>query len=239
MNKKLKIFSIIILIVFAIIIVFGACYLNDYYHAEDEISNYLNGTDNVTVVKTEHGLFLNGSGEENVLIFYPGAKVEYTSYLPLLMNLSNSGVDCYLVEMPFNIAFLGKDYADDIVNNNSFSYENYYLCGHSLGGVVASSYAGENDDKVKGLILLASYPTDTTNVPVLSIYGSKDSVLNHEKYEESEKLMNNFTEYVIEGGNHAQYAFYGNQDKDTAADISRDEQVRITVNKIMDFINNS
>ena len=110
--KKKSIIVIILIIVLAVF-AYGIYYVNDYYHADDTANQYLNGTGNVTVIKQDEGLLLDGPGNDTALIFYPGAKIEYTSYLPMITHLSERGVDCYLVEMPFNLAFLGKDLAGD------------------------------------------------------------------------------------------------------------------------------
>ena len=231
MNKKL--ITALILIIILAIVAFGAYYVNDYYHADESVNEYLNGTDNVTVKKIENGLFLDGPSKDTALIFYPGAKVEYTSYMPLLMKLSNDGVDCFLVEMPFNIAFFGEDSASKILDD--YDYNHTYISGHSLGGVVASQYLNKTD-KIDGLILLDSYPTKHIKKPVLSIYGSEDNVLNYEKYNESKPLMDNLTEIIIDGGNHAQVGNYGIQDGDGAAKISSQKQQGLTAKAMDDFI---
>ncbi len=59
-------------------------YVNDYYHSDESINKYLRGNEQVTVSEIADGLFVDGAGEEAAVIFYPGAKVEYTAYLPLL-----------------------------------------------------------------------------------------------------------------------------------------------------------
>ena len=135
MNKIIKIGIILFLIVFV-----GGffVYAQFYYHAEKTATDYLNGTDDVNVSKISKGLFLDGYGNNTTIIFYPGAKVEYTSYLPLFTNLASKGIDCYLVEMPFNLAFFGTNSADDIIKNSS--YQHYFMAGHSLGGAMAGSY---------------------------------------------------------------------------------------------------
>ena len=233
MDKKLKIAIIVIL---ALVLGYAAFYLTDYYHAEKTATDYMNGTDNVSVVKTSNGLLLDGQGNDTALIFYPGAKVEYTSYLPMFTQLASQGIDCYLVEMPFNIAFFGTDSADDIIKNSS--YDHYFKAGHSLGGVVASSYVNKTDN-IDGLILLASYPTQEVNKPVLSIYGSNDNVFSHDKYEEAKPLIkSNFTEFIINGGNHAQFAYYGNQSGDGIANISASNQQNQCVSEIIKCIEN-
>lgn len=239
MNKKLKVILYAILIIIIALLIFSVYYVNDYYHAESSVASYLNGNENVTVEKTSNGYYLDGPGTDNALIFYPGAKVEYTSYIPLLMNISNSGVDCFIVEMPFNIAFFGKDNADNIIDNSSYNYSNWYLSGHSLGGSVSSMYTVDNKDKVDGLILLAAYPTDNISTRTLLIYGSMDNILNKKNYEDSKTYLHgNYSEVIIDGANHAQFAFYGKQDGDNNASITRDEQINKTTDTIIEFITN-
>ena len=239
MNKKLKMALYIILALVIIIAGFSIWYLTDYSHADASVNAYLNGTDNVSVEKIDNGLFLDGPGNESALIFYPGAKIEYTAYLPLFTELANDGVDCFIVEMPFNLAFFGLDSADSIVSNSNFTYDKWYISGHSLGGVVASYYLTNHSTDYDGLILLASYPAeDLNNVSVLSIYGSNDKVFNKETYDKSKGLMDyNLTEYVINGGNHAQFASYGNQAGDGVATISSENQRKQTEKEILEFIN--
>ena len=239
MNKKLKMALYIILALVIIIAGFSIWYLTDYSHADASVNAYLNGTDNVSVEKIDNGLFLDGPGNDSALIFYPGAKIEYTAYLPLFTELANDGVDCFIVEMPFNLAFFGLDSADSIVSNSNFTYDKWYISGHSLGGVVASYYLTNHSTDYDGLILLASYPAeDLNNVSVLSIYGSNDKVFNKETYDKSKGLMDyNLTEYVINGGNHAQFASYGNQAGDGVATISGENQRKQTEKEILEFIN--
>lgn len=231
MNKKIKIAIVVILL---LILGFALFYINDYYHAEKVAVDSLNSSDNVSVIKTSNGMLLDGPGNDTALIFYPGAKVEYTSYAPLFMNLSSQGVDCYLVEMPFNLAFLGQNSADEIIDDGNYSH--YFLSGHSLGGVMAASYVN-NTNKTDGLILFASYSTSEIEKPVLSIYGSEDKVLNVEEYNESKEFIDdNLTEFEIPGANHAQFGYYGNQSGDGTAKISAESQQGQCVNEIIDFI---
>ena len=230
MKKKILIILTFILV---FIIGYGICYISDYYHADSTAKSYINGSENVTVLKTSNGLLINSSGNDTALIFYPGAKIEYTSYLPLLTQIANNNIDCFLVEMPFNLAIFGKNSADDIIDN--YNYTNYYISGHSLGGSIASQYVHETN-KTNGLILFESYPTDKIDKPVLSIYGSEDKVLNKEKYYKSKVFMENLTERVIKGGNHAQVGNYGNQTGDGAATISPSQQQKESVDAVLEFL---
>lgn len=232
MKKKILIvMSIILIALFA----YGIYYVNDYTHADSVAKEYLNVNGSVKVSESSNGLFIDGKGNDTALIFYPGAKIEYISYLPLLCQLANDGVDCYLVEMPFNLAFLDPDSANEIIDTTNYSH--YFLAGHSLGGVSAASYVNSSD-KCDGLILLASYPTQEIYKPALSVYGSEDKVLNMEKYNEAKPLLKNLTEIIILGGNHAQFGNYGNQTGDGIANISSKSQQKQCDLKIIEFINN-
>ena len=140
-----------------------------------------------------------------------------------------------LVEMPYNLAVFNSNAAGDIMKEFK-KIENWYIGGHSLGGAMASSFAAEHEGDLKGLVLLAAYPTDKLEIPVLSIYGSEDGVLNREKYDDSIGLAENLIEIVIKGGNHAQFGNYGEQSGDGKATISKEEQWNQTVKQILNFI---
>ena len=226
-------------IILFIIIFFGGffVYAQFYYHAEETATNYMNGTEDVNVTKISNGLFLDGYGNDTAIIFYPGAKVEYSSYLPLFVDLSSKGIDCYLVEMPFNLAFFGIDSADEIIENSD--YDHYFIAGHSLGGAMACNYVNKTDKKIDGLIFLSSHSAVGIDVPVLSIRGTNDGVINLTSYEKAKSLLhNNFTEIIINGGNHAQFGYYGNQTGDGQANITAKSQQDQSVAAIMKFIEN-
>ena len=233
MNKKLKIGIVIFLIVFI-----GGFFVYDqfYYHAEKTATDLLEGTDDVNVSETSNGLFLDGYGNDTTIIFYPGAKVEYTSYLPLFTDLASKGIDCYLVKMPFNLAFFGINSADEIIDNTD--YDHYFFAGHSLGGAMASIYVNETDNDIDGLIYLSSHSPAEIHVPVLSIRGTNDGVINLEGYHEAKSLMmDNYTEIIINGGNHANFGYYGNQSGDGIASITAESQQDQSVEAILNFIN--
>ncbi|RKI43412.1 carboxymethylenebutenolidase [bacterium D16-51] len=231
-ERKKILFSVLaIIIIFTVIVL----YINDYYHSDESVQKYLDGNGAISVKEISDGLFLDGPGEEAAMIFYPGAKVEYTAYLPLLSKLAGKGIDCFLVKMPCNFAFLGKNKAEKIME--SYSYKEWYLSGHSLGGAMAADYASGHLDALDGIVLLAAYPTkslDSGSFSVVSVYGSGDGVLDMQKVEEGRELMpSDYTEICIEGGNHALFGNYGKQKGDHDAEISREEQQEQTVDAIL------
>ena len=218
-----------LLAILIVLVLASVVYLTDYYPAAED-----DGVFKDVRVSQEEGLMtFDGPGTGSALIFYPGGKVEYSAYAPLMSRLAESGIDCFLVDMPVNLAFFGVDKADEIIETND--YNKWFIGGHSLGGVAAAMYAADHD--LDGLILLASYPTDEIDEPVLSVYGSEDGVLDMEKYEEAKELLpEDSSEVVIAGGNHAQFGDYGEQDGDGVATITADEQQDATVNAILEFV---
>ncbi len=232
-KTKRKIIPVVLLILVLALAGISIWYVNDYYHAVD-VDAALTSSDTVTVSSIDTGMLFDGPGTTDALIFYPGAKVEAAAYAPLLKEIAESGIDCFLVKMPCNLAFFGMNKADDIMAD--YSYEHWYLAGHSLGGAMAASYAGKHLHDLDGLILLAAYSTcDLTEAdfPVISIYGSNDGVLNMEKVAASRDLMpSDYSEHVIEGGNHAGFGSYGAQKGDHDTTISQNEQWRETVSAL-------
>lgn len=220
----------ICILVFVLII--GACtyYVQDYYHTTD--ISALKNVENVKVVQTNFGYFFDGPGKDTALIFYPGAKVEDLSYARLLKMVAQKGVDCFLVHMPCNLAILSPNKAEQV--QKEYSYLHWYMAGHSLGGAMAADYTSGHD--VNGLILLAAYSTKKIDVDVLLIYGTKDKVLNKEKYDSNKKnLPKNYKEVVLNGANHAGFGVYGKQKKDGKASISNNEQITLTSDLIVQF----
>ena len=235
-QKTKRILAILILAVVSLAAA-TALYAGDYYRAGD-VAASLADSDGVAVSAVDEGYFFDGPGEENALIFYPGAKVEETAYAPLLHSLAAQGVDCFLIKMPLRLAIFGMNRADKI--RSEYPYERYYLAGHSLGGAMAANHAAGHPTDYAGLFLLAAYPSkDMTAVsfPVMFIYGENDNVLNREKLEEGFALSPpDYTVTKIAGGNHAGFGVYGAQDGDGKATVSSSEQQHITTAAILSII---
>lgn len=213
-------------------------YTSDSYQPDKTAEAALESSDTVAVTQIRQGWYFDGPGTESALVFYPGGKVEAQAYAELLHALAEGGVDCFLVDMPFNLAFFGVDKAASI--QDAYDFDQWYMGGHSLGGVAAASYAAKHMDQLDGIVLLASYSVDDLNgegFSALSIYGSDDGVLNRSSYDENlANLPDAAVQTVIEGGNHAQFGNYGQQKNDGDAAVSAEEQQRQTVDAILEFV---
>lgn len=228
MKKSIKILVTILIIILLLI---GGCgvgfkvYVDDYYHSDEEATLALT-SEVITITDTQDFITFEPTTCDTGIIFYPGAKVEAESYAPICKKWAEE-MNFYvvIVKMPYNLAILQMDKADEVSNSN---VKQWYMAGHSLGGVAASSYISEHVDAFDGLILFASYSTkdlSNTDLHVLSLYGSNDKVLNLDSYNENKKnLPKDTMEYILYGGNHAQFGSYGFQEGDGYASISSEEQ---------------
>lgn len=215
-----KIIAAMLMLVFALSGAF-LIYASDYMHATNAPLE--------TAELQENGDYYLEGVSDTGIIFYPGAKVEETAYLPLLSKLQKRGYTCILVKMPLRFAILGKNNADKYYDTYP-EIKNWYISGHSLGGAMASDYASENEDAVEGLILLGAYIYGDFNPEnSITIYGENDLNLDKSK-------LGDVNVYALKGANHAGFGYYGNQKGDGKLLITREEQQETATSLIDAFI---
>lgn len=243
-NRKSKIKTVFISIFTLIILAIGLFigYSLDYYEADETAQNLLITTEEVELLNDSPIHFSPTEPSDIGVIFYPGGKVDETAYTPLIQPLAKAGYETFIADMPFHLAVFDVDAADSIIEDNP-QIKQWYVGGHSLGAAMGATYAEDNVDKLAGLFLLAGYSTadlSNLNLPVLALYGTNDQVIDSDKVEEyRSNLPANTTEIEIPGGNHAQFGLYGEQDGDGEATISAEEQLELTVQSILEFIENN
>ena len=240
MKRRTRIILSVCLAVLLVIGIGGYAYVSDYYHADETaLEAMAYQTDSVQAELDGNVTWFVPENPVAGLIFYPGGKVEYTAYAPLLRACAENGILCALVRMPSNLAVLDANAADGLRQEHP-EITTWYIAGHSLGGAMAANYAAAHAEDFDGLILLAAYSTkDLTGTPlrVLSVYGSEDGVMNRESYEKNRaNLPADTTEVVLDGGCHAQFGCYGPQAGDGIPTISGEEQLRQTAEAITVFI---
>ncbi len=223
-HKKLNI--LIGLVIICLALVTG--YVASYYPTDTKVIDEMNQDSSVTV--KDGVVSVEDKSSETGLIFYPGAKVQYTAYTPLMQKIKKSGVSCYIVKMPLNLALLGENRADKVMEAHP-EIKKWYIGGHSLGGAFASKYASKHQKSISGLILLGAYIFgDYPSEKSITIYGSNDKVLHQSKITYKDNV------YVVEGGNHALFGNYGKQRGDGKATITANEQQFQTAALISEFM---
>lgn len=237
-KKKLLIYIPLGLLLAIVVVFFG--YTGNYYHASEYAYSNMTSTEQVTVTVGAHQeiAFVPDNIKAGV-VFYPGGLVEYDAYAPLMMKLAENDILAVVVKMPFKLAMFNSNGAKEAMSDYAYVDE-WYIGGHSLGGVFAAKYASENADSFNGVFLLASYSTEDisdSNLQVLSIYGTSDGVLNMKNYEKSKSnLPSDFKEIIIDGGCHAYFGAYGEQRGDGSPSISVEVQTEETADLICNYI---
>lgn len=168
------------------------------------------------------------------LILYPGARVDPRAYAPLARAVAAEGFQVVIVPMPLNLAFFAPDRALTVVDAFP-GVAQWAVGGHSLGGAMAARFAYRHPAVVEGLVLWASYPAQSDDLSdhelkVVSIYGTRDGLATADEIVTSRPRLPADTRWVaVEGGNHAQFGWYGSQPGDNSATISRAAQQQAVV----------
>ena len=202
----------------------------------------------VTVVKTKQGMqFIpQGRRDSTGLVFMAGALVDPDAYIPFARSLADEGYTTVIVYTPMRFpsypSFTRKAKRRARAFMNDFTDVEWVVGGHSRGGRMASEMVSENPGSYAGLLLIGtSHPreVDLSNqhLPVLKISGSLDGLASPEEIEQFAINLPQETKFVmIEGGNHAQFGWYGRQLGDKKATISRNEQQQQTVKAALSFL---
>jgi len=228
--KKLKRVLLGLLIVVVISTLGFFIWANNPAQPSETALNALS-TDAQVVIRQEDGFitFVPVQARTSTgFIFYPGGRVDYRAYAPVLRKIAEQGYFVALMEVKFNLAYFDINAGDKVIDLYP-QIEHWAVGGHSLGGVAAAEYAGEHPDSIRAIAFWASYPSNDSlkdsNILMMSIYGTNDGLASNEEIEASKALLPAHAQFVpIDGGNHAQFGSYGPQSGDNPATISAEEQ---------------
>lgn len=240
-KSKKKLIGITVLAIFLIAIAAFVYYVSDYYHADNTAIAALTTTESYKVANNDASITFTPIRNQSTtgIIIYPGAKVQAEAYSVLASKLAENGYTTIIVKMPFNLAFFGVNQADEIIAKHG-EISSWVIAGHSLGGVFASEYALNHQNKIKGVIYLAAYPSSNASnasFKALSIRGSLDGLASSNDISQNlNKFPANTTFITIAGGNHYNFGDYGVQQGDNNSTITREEQQNKTVSYIFEFL---
>ena len=157
------------------------------------------------------------------LLFVPGARVDSRAYARVLRPLAEAGYLVAVLKEPFGFSLLDADQGKKVLDvHPEITY--WAVGGHSLGGTTVASLA-DQDERVKGLVLFASYPADNldrTDLKAVSISGAADGFTTPADIEASKGKLPPDTSYVvINGAVHSTFGDYGEQSGDGIASVDR------------------
>ena len=241
-KKTFKIVFVALLILLAAAAAGFAVYFGTAYPADQNAKSAIDHPAAGLIVdhtKKEQIVFMPESGSKVGIVLYPGAKVSFDAYAELAERLALNGYLCALVDMPLHLALLNENAASAVMERFP-NVKEWYLCGHSIGGVAASGYCWKHQESVKGLILLASRikrDFSESELPVLLISASEDGICTPELLAANDTPNPAvFTHIVIDGGCHRYFGSYGEQKSDGTPTISREEQQDQAAGIIKEFI---
>lgn len=225
------------MLLIAMIAISGCSYL-------PEETRYMDST---LILEETGDYILLGSDEalpEKAFLFVPGGFVDPHVYLCWMTELVNRYPDLLVVQLKHasNLAILNSAKVS-LVMKEFDGIESWIIGGHSLGGIVSVFAVAETPDHFDGLILLASWATESRSLQnwetkVLSIYASKDGLATEEEVLSNKAFLPADTEYVrIEGGNHSAFGCYGLQHGDMSADITQAEQQEEMLDAMIHYFN--
>ncbi|MFI3229143.1 MAG: alpha/beta hydrolase [Bacillota bacterium] len=226
-GKKIAIISLIVVVTLVLVCFAGVGIYASDYRTLDENFYYVLEDAGVT----QYDDMVHFEADSDVgLVFYQGGRVDYLAYAPLMQKLQQAGINVFLVDTAYNMACFGINKASAIMEEYT-AITNWYVGGHSLGGVMANVFASNHSDEINGLVMLGIYLSSDYDVEnTITIYGSNDLRVG-------DSVTYTTNVHVIEGGNHAQFGNYGPNDGDGVATITTEEQQNITVELVSAFMN--
>lgn len=172
------------------------------------------------------------------LLLYPGGRVEPSAYVYKLANIAQSGVAVVIPKSPFYMPLLNWTSPSNYTNIVP-SVTEWYVAGHSVGGVRACQVAGDGS-QFKGLVLLGAYcANDISGAgrPVLSIGGDQDKLTTPNDIQKNKHLLPATTKFeTIAGLNHAGFGDYGKQNDDGDMAITDTEARDAITHHITTFV---
>ena len=109
---------IVLVLIFAGLFVAFKIYTGNYYNADNTVISELADdlSEEVHTFTAPEGMVFLPQNQEYraVIVFYPGAKVEYTAYSGLMYRLAERGYICLLPKMADNVALLSVNAVDTL-----------------------------------------------------------------------------------------------------------------------------
>ena len=159
------------------------------------------------------------------LVFVPGARIDARAYANVLRPVAEAGYLVAVLKEPFGFSLLDADHGKKVLDVHP-EITDWAIGGHSLGGSTAASLA-DQDERIKGLVLFASYPADPlvrTDLKAVSISGTADGFTTQADIEATKPNLPPDTSYVvINGAVHSSFGDYGEQSGDGIATVDRTE----------------
>jgi len=222
----------IVVLALVVLVIGGQAVLYIYDgHPLTETGQFMSGAD-FAVSEGDDGSFVfrptnpNGRG----IVVMHGALIKPRSYANTAAFFARRG---YTVFLPYGgLTRLPINAVDDAAARLAeLGIDEWYLIGHSMGGMAALELQRRDAADVRAAALWGSgMPFDYTDVdvPLLFLWADDDGILTAERMESVKKKLPRATRYVtVEGGNHRNFAMYSHQFFDNEGTLDWREQIEL------------
>jgi pimeloyl-ACP methyl ester carboxylesterase len=189
-------------------------------------------------------VFTPAAPRSSGLLLLPGCPVDPVAYAPLGRRIAEQGHLAMIVKIPYRCASLPNLEAqlDRRIHAlaGSSPTTRWVLAGHSRGAAHTARIANARPHDVVAYVLIGtSHPRDRDlsrlAIDVTKVAASNDGVAGPAQFETARLPAS--TRWVrIEGGNHAQFGYYGYQLFDGRATITRETQQAATLAALLDVL---
>lgn len=211
------------------------------YQAKDVTSDLKQAKASVVVQLEEAKIsFFNSQDKSIEVLFFPGGLVDPEAYIPLARILAENGYNTHIIKMPWRMSTKGYNQIKHLFDLNNKD-KTYILGGHSQGAKMAAQFVFENENQIDALFLLGtSHPRDIDlsdlDIPCLKLYAEYDGLASVEEVLANKNKLPSGSQLIeVEGGNHAQFAYMGHLLLDGKATISKERQLKLTSEYLLDF----
>lgn len=241
-RKMEKNFLKAICVVFVIICVSYLFWLQNTYKVTPRADQAMIETPATKIVIQDNGsidFIPKDRVKDTGIIIYPSEKVEPRSYANLARLLSNKGYRVSILKLRLNQPDLSFGKGRDLMESKK-DIKKWFILAHSSGTNIAYKDALKNKN-IAGCVFMGSVSEgddlNLVNMPVLSIWGTSDGILDFAKVKEmKEKQASNSKYYAIEGGNNTNFADIELLSGDEESIISPQDQQTKSSERILEFI---
>lgn len=151
----------------------------------------------------------NGRG----LLIMHGAVIKPLSYAKTAAFFARQGYTVYLPYGPGRMSIAAID--DTAARLPGFDLDDWYLIGHSMGGMAGLSVVRRLPEYFRaGALWATAMPEDFSDLglPLLFLWGDRDGLLGAERFALARQRLPADTRYeTVTGGNHRDFAMYSHQ----------------------------
>jgi len=235
----------VVAVVFLLLVISYVFWLQKTFKVTERADQAMLDTPGISVVKDESGridFVPKSQGMDIGIIIYPGEKIEPKSYANIARKLAQNGYPVSILKLRLNQPDISFGKGKKLVESKK-DIKRWYILAHANGANIAYKDALKIKN-ISGFVFMGAIPEgndlNLVNMPVLSIWGTNDGLLDFSKTNEIKKRLPQSADYyMLEGGNSTNFADIELVSGDEEAIVSPSDQQAKAVRQILKFIRNN